>query len=428
MKLKIRQIIYILLAIAAFSLLIAVVTNSQSPESLMAPPEAAGDYKEIQDVIKNSVDSGIILKAPNEGDYTTAITFVDINLDGENDAIAFYRLANDDTSSIYMSVLIKKDSKWIASESVKGKGNDILEFSYGDLNYDSVPEIIVGWSMFDSKDNNSLCVYSVDTKKENNPVNLDDYLIYTKMFVDDICLEGKKEILVVKNTYNDENAEAKATVYELVDSKLNVISSADMLSSVSEYRKIQTQTISSKKVFFLDGVVGKNKMITELLYWSEDSLSLINATAQNDEKSTLRKGNLTSFDINSDSIAEIPFNDVNSDEELPITYWKDFYFDGFRTIAQSVCTDELIFVFPEKWNDRIYANQNGNVISFYSLNDDEKFFELVSCDISSWEQYEKEYEQLKIDYGTIYGVKFAQSKSDINLTKNEIKQAIINIR
>ena len=219
MKLRIRQIIYILLAISAFALLIAVVTNSQSPESLMVPPEAAGDYKEIQDVIKDSVDSGIILKAPNEGDFTTAITFADINLDGENDAIAFYRLNNDDTSSIYMSVLIKKDSKWIASNSIKGKGNDILEFSYGDLNYDSVPEIIVGWSMFDSKDNNSLCVYSVDTKKDNNPVNLDDSLIYTKMFVDDICLEGKKEILLVKNTYNDENADAKATVYELVDSK-----------------------------------------------------------------------------------------------------------------------------------------------------------------------------------------------------------------
>lgn len=428
MKLRIRQIIYILLAICAFALLIAVVTNSQSPESLMVPPEAAGDYKEIQEVIKDSVDSGIILKAPNEGDYTTAITFADINLDGENDAVAFYRLKNDDTSSIYMSVLIKKDSKWIASESVKGKGNDILEFSYGDLNYDSIPEIIVGWSMFDSKDNNSLCVYSVDTKKENNPVNLDDSLIYTKMFVDDICLEGKKEILLVKNTYNDENALAKATVLELVDSKLKAVSSTEMLSFVSEYRQIQTQTVSSKKVFLLDGVVGKERMITEILYWDENSLSLVNATNEGDENLTSRKGLLNSLDINSDSVVEIPFNDVNSDEATPITFWNDFNFDGFKTVAQSVCTDELIFVFPEKWNDKIYAHQNSNVISFYSSSEGEKLFELVSCDISSWKQFENEYEQLKIDYGTIYGVKFEQNKTELNLTKNEIKQAIINIR
>ena len=64
MKLRIKQAIYIVLAIAAFSLLIYVVTNSQSPESLMNPPEAAGDYKDIQNVIEKSVKEGIILKRP----------------------------------------------------------------------------------------------------------------------------------------------------------------------------------------------------------------------------------------------------------------------------------------------------------------------------------------------------------------------------
>jgi 5-deoxy-D-glucuronate isomerase len=62
----------------------------------MTPPEAAGDYKDIQKVIEKNVKNGIILKAPNEGMFSTAITFSDFNGDNENDAVAFYRVKNDE--------------------------------------------------------------------------------------------------------------------------------------------------------------------------------------------------------------------------------------------------------------------------------------------------------------------------------------------
>ena len=429
MKLRLRQAIYIILAIAAFVLLIVVVTNSQSPESLMVPPEAAGDYKDIQDVIKDNVHSGIILKAPNEGEYTTAITFADINLDGANDAVAFYRLKNDDTSSIYMSVLLRNGTKWFASEAVKGKGNDVLEFSYGDLNYDSVPEIVVGWSMFDSKDNNSLCVYSVDTENKAPGLQLDDSVIYTKMFVDDICREGKKEILVVKNTYNNEAAPAKATLFELIDNQLKALSEVEMLNKVSEYKKIQTQTVASKDVFYLDGVIDKENMITEILYWDEQTKAMVNAASVLPEAGlAVRKGVLTASDINGDGIIEIPFNEP--DEEFSITLWKQFEFDGFRTVCQGVSDEELIFVFPQQWNNQIRYTKEGNIFTFYDVSGEEsvKLFELISCDIATWKNFNSEYEQLKIDYGTIYGVKFISNRSELVLNKNEIKQAINNIR
>ena len=267
MKQRVRQGLYILLAVVAFALLVIVVINSQSPESLMTPPEAAGDYKDIQNVIEKSIGNEIILKAPNEGTYTTSITFVDLNSDDANDAVAFYRLKNDDTSAIYMSVLIKQYSKWIASEAVKGQGNDVLEFSYGDMDYDSVSEIIVGWNMFDSKDNNTLSVYTVSSQKSKAVVKEKDSLIYTKMSVTDISGEGRKEILLLKNTYNDEDSPANATVYIFEDGKLSPISSLSIVPSVTEYKKLQTQTLDNKNIFFLDGVVESDSMITEIFYW-----------------------------------------------------------------------------------------------------------------------------------------------------------------
>ena len=433
MKLRIRQAIYIVLAIAAFSLLIYVVTNSQSPESLMNPPEAAGDYKDIQNVIEKTAYNGIILKAPNEGEYTTAITFMDLNGDNENDAVAFYRIKNDDTSSIYMSVLLKNGNKWQASEPIKGQGNDILEFSYGDLDFDSVPEIVVGWNMFDSKDNNTLSVYSVTDESGVTGIKQCDSLIYTKMYVADVCNEGRQEILLIKNTYNDESIPAGADVYELEDGTLKSIGSTELSASVSLYKQFQMQPVGNMNVFFLDGVVNNTDMITEILYWDKENGKLENPTytSQVSDFNTYRAGTVPATDINADGVLEIPVSEVSDDSEfIPVTEWQQFDFSKYIDIAQGVCTDDLIFNFPANWEGNIGVIQKGKVWSFYDISsgEREKLFDLIVCDLSEWQSLKDKYDQLTIHYGTIYGVKLSETDSKLALSKNEIQKCIINIR
>ncbi len=432
MKQRVKQGLYILLAIVAFALLVIVVINSQSPESLMTPPEASGDYKDIQNIIEKSIGNEIILKAPNEGEYPTSITFTDLNSDNSNDAIAFYRLKNDDTSAIYMSVLIKQHSRWIASEAIRGQGNDILEFSFGDMDYDSISEIIVGWNMFDSKDNNTLSVYTVSSEKNKAVVKENDSLIYTKMCVTDISGEGRKEILLLKNTYNDEDSPAKATVYVFEDNKLTPISSLNTVSSVTEYKKLQIQLLGKKNIFFLDGVVDTDSMITEILYWDDALNKLVSTTnSQGAYPITLRKGTVCSTDINTDSVIEIPFeNESIGKPYITLTDWRQFDLKEYKTVLHGVCTDELIFNFPESWNENVAVTKRGSVWSFYDITSskNEKLFDLVAAGLSDWQQYSKDYDKLKIDYGTIYGVKLAASKSKLALNKNEIANCIVNLR
>ena len=433
MKLRIRQGIYILLAIAAFSLLIWVVTNSQSPESLMNPPEAAGDYKSIQNEIEKKVDEGIILKAPNEGEYTTAINFMDLNADNENDAVAFYRIKNDDTSSIYMSVLLKSGNRWQTGEPIKGRGNDVLEFSFGDLNYDSLPEIVVGWNMFDSKDNNTLSVYSLEDEKDNPQLKECYSMIYTKMFLADVCDEGRAEILLIKNTFNDETIPASAGVYELVDGALKAIDSTPLVASVSAYERFQMQQVGTTNVFFLDGVVHDENMITEILYWNGQNKRLVNAT-YNEEATrviTYRKGTVPSTDMNADSIIEIPFSEETYAEEyVNITEWKQFRFDKYISVAHGVCTDDLIFNFPDKWEGKVAVEQQGKLWTFYDIStyEREKLFDLIVTDISDWQSLGGKYDKLSIHYGTIYGVKLYDTDSALALSKAELEKLIIDLR
>ncbi len=433
MKLRIRQAIYIILALAALALLILVVTHSQSPESLMNPPEAAGDYKSIQNVIEKTLDEGIILKAPNEGNFTTSITFMDLNGDSENDAIAFYRIKNDDTSSIYMTVLLKSGSKWLASEPVKGQGNDVLEFAAGDLNYDSQPEIVVGWNMFDSKDNNTLSVYAVEDEGGQVKIQPCDSKIYSKMMVADVCGEGRNEILLIKNTFYDESSPANATVYELVDNTLKPLSETKLYAAVSEYKTLQAQPVQGTNVFLLDGVVETHSMITELIYWDKGTAALKSPTYMADaaQISTYREGLVSATDINADNVIEIPCRaEANGGEYEVLTEWKQFGFDKFTDIVQGVCSDNLIFNFPEKWKGQVAVLRKGDVWSFYDTGtgEQEKLFELAVADISEWKSLSANYDKLKIYYGTIYGVKLADTDSALALSKNEIEQCIINIR
>ena len=185
-------------------------------------------------------------------------------------------------------------------------------------------------------------------------------------------------------------------------------------------------------VFFLDGIVEKDSMITEVLYWDKEAAVFKNATASDSKYPvTLRKGTVPSTDINSDGILEIPFAKQSIGKPyMNLTDWKQFGFKGFNSVLSGVCTDELIFNFPDKWNGNIAVIQKGNVWTFYDINSDnnEVLFSLLASGISDRQQYSDEYDKLKIDYGTIYGVKITSSKSKLALTKNEIADCIVNIR
>lgn len=428
---KLKLALYTLLVVASLVLLAVVVTKSQSPESLMSPPEASGDYKEIQNVIEKSLGESITLKAPNGGEYTTAITFMDLNKDNQDDAVAFYRKKGDDTSAIYMSVLFKDDSHWVASKAINGKGNDILEFSYGDLNYDSIPEIVVGWNLFDSKDNNTLCVYSASYSAGKTKLSETDSLIYTKMYVADICNEGKNEILLIKNTYNDESSPATAAVYEMQDAKLKVLGKKNIEGIVTEYKQIQKQKIGKRNTFFLDGVVDKEYLITEIMYWDSQKKELVVPTDTGDMPETYRKGTVAAMDINSDGQLEIPFSTETSAQYVGITSWRQFNGTDYKEVSTGICQDGLIFNFPDAWKNKVAVSYKNSIWTFYDVSgyNAVKLFELAAVDISQWQQFSNQkFDQLSIDYGTIYGVKMSESKSALALSKNEIKNCIVNVR
>lgn len=74
----------------------------------MSPPKATGDKADIQRVIEESAGS-YTFKYPQKGDYRSAVIMHDINGDGTDEAVAFYKSNTPDGVSDITVIFIDPD-------------------------------------------------------------------------------------------------------------------------------------------------------------------------------------------------------------------------------------------------------------------------------------------------------------------------------
>ena len=89
--------------IRLFSVVMAVIvlfTSCKGPildvGNLLTPPVFFSEQNKIIDALKSSVGNEIELEYPSGGDYRSAFILYDIDKDGSNEAIVFYRLVKPD--------------------------------------------------------------------------------------------------------------------------------------------------------------------------------------------------------------------------------------------------------------------------------------------------------------------------------------------
>ena len=78
-------------------------------QNLMSPPKATGDKADIQRVIEESAGS-YTFKYPQKGDYRSAVIMHDINGDGTDEAVAFYKSNTPDGVSDITVIFIDQIS------------------------------------------------------------------------------------------------------------------------------------------------------------------------------------------------------------------------------------------------------------------------------------------------------------------------------
>ncbi len=107
---KLKNLAAVILA-ASTALLCGCNIADLSFEESLRPPRTMGDEAEIEKLISKTAGSNYTLKYPKSGSYRSAIIMNDLNGDGVDEAIAFFK-GKDETAGVHMLLMYDQDGEW----------------------------------------------------------------------------------------------------------------------------------------------------------------------------------------------------------------------------------------------------------------------------------------------------------------------------
>ena len=319
---KFKKATALLMCIVMVLLCSGCSLNFFSVESLLSPPSQSGKNGEVEKAFKKLMaEKTIQLRTPQSGDYQTAFVLFDVNGDSQEEAIVFYTDSAIDTS-VRMSFLECVNDTWMICADVKGAGSNVFDLSFSDMDNDGIYEILVGWSLFDTKTAKIVSVYEVTAgEKGVFTLNTLGNEYYYSKSITDFNGDEKDDLALI---YLDDTGETQKSYFRCFSlsegNEFVKYSDIKLDSNISSVAKIQYDTVRYKgencKRVFIDCLKTETSMFTEMLYWDTEDLKIVR-NIKNPVSTTLRSPKIYCSDIDGDGLLEIPSNTkLNGDENL----------------------------------------------------------------------------------------------------------------
>ena len=134
MKIKVKKLVCMLIALAVCISLCGCL--SASPDDMYQLPKSSEVYVQLQQKINEIQSGGAEFSAPLGGYNRQAIQLYDIDSDGDEEAVAFFR--NNDDKPLHIYILKKVEEKFEVVAAIDGDGTAVDSISYVDMNSDGV--------------------------------------------------------------------------------------------------------------------------------------------------------------------------------------------------------------------------------------------------------------------------------------------------
>ncbi len=407
-------------------------------DNLLHPPKTLGDEAAIEQLIADTANGKYTLKYPKSGSYRSAIIMYDLDNDGTEESIAFYR-KGDDTARIHMLVMYSKDNVWTLSSDNITDTTDIDCVDFADVNSDGIKEILVGTATYTTNINLLSCYSYLKGKTQSITANQQ----YSSFCCGDFNYDGDDEVISLLLYSADNEASASMLDYNKDKNSLYTKAEVAMDPSIVKYKNISVSKLDGNTTgVVVDGSFSNEDINTQVIYYNRELSLLRNPLYKDKTKSfTQRSLNISSADIDSDTYIEIPAvskmpypKDTAADEAAYRIEW--FSFSEEKEAAQTklvmIASHDLDFAFriPNNWNtDSVSAKYetNNESLAFYEWNKDnygEKLFDIQAFSSAVWDMGKNDdYTLITKSDNVAYAFKKYSTESSLMLSDEEIKTA-----
>lgn len=408
-------------------------------DSLLRPPKTMGDEAEIEQLISDTAKNGYTLKYPKSGSYRSAIIMSDLDGDGTDEAVAFYR-DSEDVARIHMLVMYSDESEWKLSSDNITDTTDIDCVDFADVSGSDTLEILVGYSTYTQNINLLSCYSYSDGKTEEIKAGQR----YSAFYCGDFNSDEKDEVMTL-SLYTSEN-EASASMLQFDENKKTLFSKAvvAMDPNVIKFRNVvSSDTDSATQGIFIDGEFATGELNTQIIYYNKELSLLRNPLYKEKTKNfTQRNCNVICADIDNDisvdfpSVQKLPHSEKEPAETVAdkIT-WNSFSAQDESFLPKCSMVANYNFGFtvkiPDSWlADSVTAinSTKDNSTAFYEWKKSDlgnKLFEIKVFDTAEWEKGRDNDDYTLIYKDNRYAYAFINSDTDSQyaMTDDEIKKS-----
>lgn len=350
-----------------------------SAEDLYALPKLPEVYEALSVRLSEVLSGGAEYAPPQAGGNLPPVQMVDLNGDGTDEALAFFRVSSEE-QPLKIYIFRAAADEYALAGVISGSGTSIHSIRYEDMNRDGIQEIIVSWSV--SAEIQALAVYMME--------NLEPVLMmstpYARYETVDLDGDDEKELVVLRGG-EEESVGSLADYYDWDsgNNSFQIKSTAKLSVPVGSLQWMQTGSLQEGEaaVFVTGREAGPDEIsrsVTDILVFRAPELTNIVMNSETGVSTQIfRYLNLRPSDINGDGAMEVPEPSplVSEDGGEPSyeIYWHSYEIDGtdhVQAVTYHNLTDGWYLMIPEIWEGQFTVRQNNisttvHATTFYAL-------------------------------------------------------------
>ncbi len=436
------------LALTLALLLVLTGCGFKSGDEFYALPKASDEFKSLETCLQSVLDAGLEYAAPISGTNARSVQLQDLDGDGEDEAIGFFRDSSGTDSPLKIYFFRKdKSDKYQIAGYISGGGaaiNSAVTCQFeGDA--DSMAELVVSWQV--SSGIYALSAYSMsEYDGEYVITEMMPSTTYTRYAIADMNQDGNDELVLITLDTSD-TGNSHACYFSADNGLLQEMSSAPISNTLDGVDKVRTSTLSdgTPAIYVTGTTQGDNsgQVVTDVLAVTEGTLSNVTLdSARQASTATTRYSLAPDQDINADGVWEIPLPveitpaDASSGDTFYSVGWYQFDAQGEAAL---VChtyynsTDGWYLELPEEWSGHLQlarsdtteglTNERGIVFYYFELGEAPTPFLAIYKNTGNDQENRCElYGRMKLlsTQDATYSIQFLSSDFDGGVTANEL--------